>query len=427
VNEFQSQSTVSVSKSTTVHRECNLSALQLTSAVSNVVQVIAGSGVQVVHTFTLVNNGPSECDGVRILVDDNVNSVPGVTSVNGTGNINVTTNIGSEVQQTFTIVYTVTSSAPAGAVITTSADIADSGDRKRAPVTGPALSVSTTVVRVVNLSITKTADHDLVATGSTITYTVTVTNNGPSDTNGLEVVDNCVTATGAVETGCVNNAALPFPATLTASSSASRTLTITSSTSGFGVISNVAIATGINSANETTNTATSATIQSNVAPLEPKLVFSAFRSRNGFDESDEDDDDSDRCTERDHSEERCTRLFFVELANGDANVRADSVVIALTVTNVASSEALLTQSSRDDVLVNNGRGSFTWTVPTLQPGARSRVALKVRVTGATQQISAHVEMANACLPETTAADCENFAVASISGTLSAPYTFSKRF
>jgi hypothetical protein len=380
--------------------------------------------VQVVHTFTLINSGPSECDGVTILIDVNANGVTGVTSSNSTGSITV--NIGSEVQQSFVVVYTVASSAPAGDVIATTAEITNSGSRKRA--VGPIVTASTLIVRVVNLSITKTADHELVAAGSPITYTVTVTNNGPSDTNGLEVVDNCVaTSTGVA--GCINNAVLssPFPTTLTASSFIVRTLTITSSSSGFGIISNVAVATGVNNANETTNTATSATIQSSVAPLEPKLVFSAFRSRNGFDDSDEDDDDSDRCTERDHSEERCTRLFFVELANADANVRADSVVVALTVTNVASSEALLTQSSRDDVLVNNGRGSFTWTVPTLQPGARSRVALKVRVTGATQQISAHVEMANACLPETTAADCENFAVASISGTVSAPYTFTKRF
>jgi len=296
-------------------------------------------------------------------------------------------------------------------------------------VPGPLVSVSTPIVRVVNLSITKTADHNLVAAGSPITYTVTVTNNGPSDTDHLVVVENCVTATGSVEAGCVRNATLnlPFPGTLNATASVTRTLTVNSTSSGFGVVSNVAVASGRNDAVETTNVATSATLQTSVGPLEPKLVFSAFRSRNSFDESDEDDEDSDRCTEREHSAERCTRLFFVELANADANVRADNIVVAVSISNVASSEALLTQSSREDVVINNGRGSFTWTVPTLQPGARSRVALKVRTTGSTQLVSAHVEMANACLPNTSAADCENFAVANIAGTAGAPYTLNKRF
>jgi len=384
------------------------------------VQVIAGSGVQVVHTFTLVNSGPSECDNVNIVFAGNTNGVPGVAAVSGTGV--VTTSIRSEVHQTFTVVYSVNSSAPAGGVITTQAHITDSGSRKRTPVTGPTVSVSTPIVRVVGLSITKTANSDLVHSGSSVVYTVTVTNNGPSDTSGLVVSENC--ATGVTESGCITNATLnsPFPSTLAAGASVTRTLTVNTTTSGFGVIANVAVATGINGPFETTTNATSSTLQTSVGPLQPSLTFAAFRSRNSFDESDEDDDENERCTEHDHSAERCTRLFFLELANTDANIRADTLVVAVHVTNVAIAEALLTQSSREDTVVNNGHGSFTWTVATLQPGARSRIALKVRASGSTQQITAQVEMAQGCLPRSTPTVCQNFPVATVS-----PYTFSKTF
>jgi len=417
--------TGSANFTTTIHRECNLTALHVTNTSSNVLQVVAGSGVQVVHTFTLINNGPSECDGVNIVFDDNFNNVTGVTAVNGTGNVTVTTNIRSEQQQTFTVVYNVASNAPPApvGVITTLAGIT-SVSRKRTTLTGPTVSISTPIVRVVGLSITKTADNDLVHTGSSVTYTVTVTNNGPSDTNGLVVSENCATATGVIESGCIFNATLnsPFPSNLTAGASVTRTLTVNTTTPGFGVISNVAVATGINGPFETTTNATSLTLQTAVGPLEPSLTFSAFRSRNSFDESDEDDDESERCTEHEHSAERCTRLFFLELANNDANIRADTAVVAVHITNVAIAEALLTQSSRDDTVVNNGHGSFTWTVATLQPGARSRIALKVRASGSTQQITAQVEMAQGCLPRSTPAVCQNFPVATVS-----PYSFSKTF
>jgi len=400
-----------------VVRECNSTVISVSAVSSNVVFVTAGSGVQVVHTFTVTNNGPSECDGVVVRFDDNVLNVAGVTAVNGTGNITVSTNIGSEVVQTFTIVYNVASNAPAGGVITTQAQLVNTG-AKRAVFSGPILSLSTVIDRLVQLSITKTASVDLVANNDHVVYTITVANNGPSDSSGVTVVDHCTAS--VPESGCTDPLSLLSGGPLAAGNSTSFTVTVNSTTAGFGVISNVARASGVNTANETTNAVSSATVQTSVAPLEPTLVFSAFRTRSTYDESD--DDDGEHCSEREHSAERCTRLFFVELANTDANVRADNIVVQVAIGSVAISEALLTQSSRDDTVVNHGRGSFTWTIPTLQPGARSRIALKVRVSGVRQQITASVDSADACLPNDTAAFCALFPAATV-----AHYSLSKSF
>jgi len=323
------------------------------------------------------------------------------------------------VVQTFTVVYNVASNAPAGGVINTQAQIVNTG-AKRSVVSGPIVSLSTVIERVVQLSVTKTPSTDLAAINANVVYTITVSNNGPSDSSGVTVVDHCTSS--VPESGCTDPLTLVSGGVLAAHNSTSFTVTVNGTTSGFGVISNVATASGVNNANEVTNVASSATVHTSVGPLEPALVFSAFRTRSSFDDSDSDDDDSEHCTEHEHSAERCTRLFFVELANTDANVRADNIVVQVAVSNVAISEALLTQSSRDNTVVNHGRGSFTWTIPTLQPGARARIALKVRVASVRQQITASVDSADSCLPGDTQTFCALFPVSSV-----ARYVFSKAF
>jgi len=337
----------------------------------------------------------------------------------------VSVNSGS--QTSFTVTYTVPSSAASGSNITTTVSI-DSHTplifQKRAPVAITTVSVTTTITRFVHLVVTKSGP-DLVAVGS-VAYNVTVTNLGPSDAANVTVVDTFTSGVAPPTT-------LQFSvATLPASKSVSQIVTqVADGTStGVAALSNVATA----SSNETRGEAfasgvvtNSAAVVTAVGPLEPSLTFSAFRTRNSWDDSDGDDDDHEHCTQHDHSAERCTRLFFVELANTDSAVRADNIVVDVVVANVALAEALLTQSSRSDSVANNGQGSFTWTIPTLQPGARARIALKVRVVAATQQIVAHVLQADACLPRDSAATCALFPVASVAGPVSAPYTLSKVF
>jgi len=335
----------------------------------------------------------------------------------------------------FTVVYNVNSSAPAGGDIETTVSLDDqaltdpsNSLRKRAPIAGTAVHEHTIIVRQVGLSITKTASADLIGLDQNVTYTIVVTNNGPSDTNNLTVVDHCSTPTGVSETGCTT-LTLTSSSVLVAGASETFTVSINGTVSGFSAINNFATANGINGTFETTLSASTANVPTSVGLLEPSLTFSAFRTRNSWEdsESSDDDEDGEHCTVHDHSAEKCTRLFFVELANTDANIRADNIVVHVGVTNVALAEALLTQSSRDSDVHNNGHGEFTWTVPSLQPGARARIALKVRVTHSNQQVTANVESADACLPRDTAAECALFPVASVAGLPGKPYTLSKVF
>jgi len=98
-----------------------------------------------------------------------------------------------------------------------------------------------------------------------------------------------------------------------------------------------------------------------------------------------------------HPADECTRLIFLEVTNTATLFRTTNVKVSVVIDNVALAEALLTQSSRDDVVVSNGGGVFTWTIGSLQAGQRTRLAFKVRTIAARNQITARIEEANACL------------------------------
>ncbi|MCH8313747.1 MAG: DUF11 domain-containing protein, partial [Nitrospinae bacterium] len=48
---------------------------------------------------------------------------------------------------------------------------------------------ATTITRLADLTVTKDDDVDPVVAGAQLTYTVTITNNGPSDATGVTVAD----------------------------------------------------------------------------------------------------------------------------------------------------------------------------------------------------------------------------------------------
>jgi len=91
-------------------------------------------------------------------------------------------------------------------------------------------------------------------------------------------------------------------------------------------------------------------------------------------------------------------LLFLEVTNTDLLFHATNVKVSVVIDNAALVEALLTQSSRDDLVVANGGGAFTWTIKSLQAGQRTRLAFKVRTIASQNQITARIEEANACLP-----------------------------
>ena len=152
--------------------------------------VVAGS--QLTYTFTTTNNGPSGATGVT-LSDTLPAGVQYVSSSSSQGT--VTNNNGTLSVQL--------GSLAAGAVATTNVVVTvnpgDTGSiTNTVTVTGnqpdPNLSnntstVTTQVSQSVDLALVKTASPNPVKAGQQLTYTLTATNNGPSNATGVTIVD----------------------------------------------------------------------------------------------------------------------------------------------------------------------------------------------------------------------------------------------
>ena len=133
-------------------------------------------------------------------------------------------------------------------------------------------------VTAVDVAITKTDSPDPVVTGSNVTYTITVTNNGPAAAQSVVVTDNlpgsvtfvsCASTGSGVCGGTGNNRTVTF-GSLAASSSETITLVATANGAGGTTITNTATVTSTttdsNSANNSA-TATTAVINQTFANL----------------------------------------------------------------------------------------------------------------------------------------------------------------
>ena len=146
-------------------------------------------GDNVTFNVTIVNNGPSQATGVT--VDD---LLPGgysyVSDSTSTGGYNSGTGIWTvgtlnpSVPETLTITATV--NAPPGDYDNVAGVTGDQPD----PVPGnDSDSASVTPVDDADLAVTKTVDNATPVVGSNVTFTVTVTNNGPQDATNVGVTD----------------------------------------------------------------------------------------------------------------------------------------------------------------------------------------------------------------------------------------------
>lgn len=184
--------------------------LQLTK-VASAGPVTAGAGT-ITYTISLINNGPGNANGVvvtdNIPANTTVSAGPTWTPGNGAPAGSCATSAGGTITcgptaaggvlavgQTATITYTVSvgPSVPAGTLITNSASIASTGANATPdPNTANNLQgpTSTLVNTSANLGITKTTSAPTVtAGGATFTYTLAVTNAGPSDAQNVVVND----------------------------------------------------------------------------------------------------------------------------------------------------------------------------------------------------------------------------------------------
>jgi uncharacterized repeat protein (TIGR01451 family) len=218
-------------------------------------------GSAIVYTITVTNPGPSDAPGTTV-ADTFPSDLTGVTFTSvgaggatgntaaGSGNINDTAvNLPSGSSVTYTVNATVKSSATGSlsntATVTAAGSVTD-------PTPGNNSSTDTdTLTPHADLSITKTDGVASKVPGTSVTYTIVVTNNGPSDAPGTTVGDTFpgilsgVTFTSVAAGGATGNTAagsgnINDTLSMPSGSSVTYTVNATVSAAATGTLSNTA-------------------------------------------------------------------------------------------------------------------------------------------------------------------------------------------
>ena len=233
------------------------------------------AGTVLTYTITVTNAGPDEAPGVTItdtfpaeLSNVQYTSVAagGATgnTAAGNGNINdaaVTLPAGASV--TYTVTGTV--SASAAAVSNTATATATAASFELDP-TNDAATATTTVTSSADLSVVVTDSPDPVTAGQNLTYTITVTNAGPSDAQTVTLTDqlppNTTFVSFAQTTGPAFTAATP-PAGGAGTVTATAATLAAGATATFTLVVNVNAGTPLNTVLSNTATAGAATADVN--------------------------------------------------------------------------------------------------------------------------------------------------------------------
>jgi uncharacterized repeat protein (TIGR01451 family) len=168
---------------------------------------IAPIGGTVTYTITVTNNGP---DGVAgAVVTDTLPAVLGnatwtcagaagacgVTS--GSGGISDIVTLAANTSVVYSLTATVSPSASSGSSLANTATVTAPASVNDPDLRNNTATDTDTIRPVSDLSITKSDGQSSVATGSSVTYTIVVSNAGPSPVTGAAVADTFPTAVSA--------------------------------------------------------------------------------------------------------------------------------------------------------------------------------------------------------------------------------------
>ncbi|TWV95148.1 gliding motility-associated C-terminal domain-containing protein [Chitinophaga pinensis] len=176
-------------------------------------------GEDVTYTITITNNGPSDAPNVKVI--DNAPTGTTIKSwtaavktgtvtlpaASGTGNISQTI---AKVPNGAAVTYAVVVSTPASFTANLSNTASATSDATdNTPANNTSTTTGITPSPKADIAVVKTTTATTFAPGEDVTYTITVTNNGPSDAANVKVIDNAPTGTtikswtAAVKTGTV--------------------------------------------------------------------------------------------------------------------------------------------------------------------------------------------------------------------------------
>lgn len=229
------------------------------------------AGQNMTYTMTVTNGGPSTATGVTLTdtLPAGVTATSTVSTTQGTASVTsgvLTANVGTlDPSGTATITVLVTVNEDTRGTLTNTATV--SANETEVDTSNNSATATTQVNGNVDLVVTKTDNLTTVAAGGTLSYTVVVTNNGPSEATNVVLSDtlpsNLSFTNGSTTVGTLSNngnAVTVNVGTLASGASATITLNASVLAAATGTLSNTATATAAETeTNSSDNSATDTT------------------------------------------------------------------------------------------------------------------------------------------------------------------------